>query len=64
MAVVVDICQTFLEKMYPEASLQQVLACVADAVFCGDSAYVYVSCVKKLKYFSEGLFRVVYALES
>ena len=64
MAFVIDISQTILQKMYFEAGLQKIFACVAHAVFRSDSAYIYVGRVKKLQHFSERLFGIVDALES
>ena len=56
----VYICKAILQKMDLESGLEEILACVADAVFCCDSAYVYISCVEQFQNLSERLAGIVY----
>ena len=64
MTVMVYISDAFLEKMHLETGLEQVLACVADAIFGGDTADMHISSVQELQDFSKSLSCVVDAFES
>ena len=55
MPVNVHICDAILEKVHPESCFQKILASVADAVFCGDSTYVDISCIEKFEDFRQWL---------
>jgi hypothetical protein len=64
MARVVNISEAFLEQTDFEAGLEKVLASVPYAVFCCDSAHIYLFCVEEFEYLSERLSRFVLALKS
>ena len=64
MAFMIYISDTVLEEVDLESSLLQVFAGVADAVFGGDSAYIYIGGVKKLENFSKSLSSLIHAVES
>ena len=52
VSFLVYICDAVLKQMHFESCLEKVFAGVPDAIFCGDSAYVSICSVKKLKYFT------------
>ena len=56
----VYICKAILQKMDLESGLEEILACVADAVFRSDAADVYISCVEQFQNLSERLAGIVY----
>ena len=64
MSLEVYICDAVLEKMYLEAGFLEVFAGIADAVLCSDTAYIYVSGVKKLENFRQWLSCIVYSFKS
>ena len=64
MALKVYICEAFTEEVYLKSGFLEVFASVADAVFCGYSADIYVGGVKKFKDFSEGLLGIVKCLKA
>ncbi len=61
---VIHIGDAVLEQMNLETGLEQVLACVADAIFGGDTADMHISSVQELQDFSKSLSCVVDAFES
>ena len=64
MPFMVYICKTVIEQMYLESGLQQIFACVADAVLGSNSADKYVRDVKQFKYLTKRLPGVVQSLET
>ena len=64
MAFVIYISDTVLEKVDLESGLLQVFAGVADAVFGGDSAYIYICGVEEFQDLSERLSCIVHSLET
>lgn len=49
----VYVSYAFLQKMYPVTCIEEILACIADAILRGYSAYINVCCVEKFQDFSE-----------
>jgi hypothetical protein len=64
MAFMINVSDTVLEEVDLESSLLQVFAGVADAVFGGDSAYIYVCGVQKFENLSKRLSCIIYSLEA
>lgn len=64
MSLRVNICDAFFQQMYLESSLEDVFAGVADTVFCGDSAYIYIRSVEELEHFGQWLSCIVHCFKS
>ena len=64
MPFVIYVCDAVLEKMNLEPCLEQVFACVADAIFCSYSAYIHICRVEKFEDFAERLPSVVDTFKS
>ena len=59
MTFKVYIGEAVCEEMYSESGILEIFASVADAVFCGYSADIYVGGIKKFKNLSKGLLCII-----
>ena len=64
MSFKIDVCHTIRQQGYIESCLKQVFACIAYAVFSGDSAYLYFGRVKQFENFSKSLPGPIHTVKS
>jgi len=53
MSFMINVCDAVFEQMYSEACLEKILACVADTIFGGNAAYIYIGRVQKFEYLAQ-----------
>lgn len=64
MTLEIDISETIFKEMYLESGFEKIFAGVTDAVFCGDTADIYVRDIEQFKHFAKRLLGVVKSFES